>query len=53
MPVIGSSLVLNCAMLHAGVTRLSDEEFSDVMRRGMSWAVCIAIFDVYLLYCVK
>jgi len=38
MPVIGSRRVLKCAMLHDGVIRRSDDEFGEVMRRGMSAA---------------
>lgn len=43
MPVIGSRRVLNCAMLHDGVTRRSEVEFGEMMKMGTSRAVCIDI----------
>ena len=41
MPVMGSSLAFNWPMVHDGVIRRSEEEFSDVIWRGMSPAVCM------------
>ena len=39
MPVIGSSLVLSCAIVQDGVMRRSEEEAVDVIKMGMSRAV--------------
>lgn len=39
MPVMGSSLVLNCASVHDGEMRRSDEAFGDTIRRETSFAV--------------
>jgi len=43
MPVTGSSFALSWLMVHEGVIRRSDEEFSDVIKRGISPIVCILI----------
>ena len=40
---MGSSRPLRCAMVHDGVTLRSDEEFSDVISRGMSVAM-VSVF---------
>lgn len=39
MPVTGSSLVLRWAIVQDGVTRRSDDEAVEVIRRGMSRVV--------------
>ena len=39
MPVIGSSFVFNCAMVHDGVIRRSEEEAVEVIKSGTSRAV--------------
>lgn len=38
---MASSFALNWPMVHDGVMRRSDEEFSDIIEIGMSAAVCI------------
>lgn len=44
MPVTGSSFALSCPMVHEGVIRRSEWEFSEVMDIGMSPAVWKLIF---------
>jgi len=47
MPVMGSRRPLSWEMDQDGVTRRSDDEFSDLIRRGRSAAVFItAVFGV-------
>ncbi len=41
MPVTGSSFALSWPMVHDGVMRRSEEEFSEVTWRGISPAVCM------------
>jgi hypothetical protein len=38
MPVTGSSRALSCVIVHAGLMRRSDDEFSEVISRGTSVA---------------
>jgi len=44
--VTGSSLAFNWPMVHDGVIRRSEEEFSDVIWRGMSPAACMLMLIV-------
>lgn len=41
MPVTGSNFAFSCPMVHEGVMRRSEEEFSEVTSNGMSPAACI------------
>jgi hypothetical protein len=45
MPVTGSSFAFSCPIVHEGVMRRSEDEFSEVIRRGISPAVCMLILD--------
>jgi hypothetical protein len=44
MPVTGSSFAFSWPIVHDGVTRRSEDEFSEVIWRGRSPAVCMLIF---------
>jgi hypothetical protein len=44
MPVTGSSFAFSWPIVHDGVIRRSEDEFSEVIWRGMSPAVCMLIF---------
>lgn len=45
----GSSLAFNWPMVHDGVIRRSEEEFSDVIWRGISPAACMLMLMVEAL----
>ena len=44
MPVTGSSFAFSWPIVHDGVIRRSEDEFSEVIWRGMSPAVCMLLF---------
>jgi hypothetical protein len=44
MPVTGSSFAFSWPIVHDGVIRRSEDEFSEVIWRGMSPAVCMFVF---------
>lgn len=46
MPVTGSSFAFSWPMVHEGVTRRSEEAFSELTRSGMSPAVCMLIVEM-------
>lgn len=47
---MGSRRALSWVMVHEGVMRRSDDEFSDVMSSGTSWAVEAIGRSLFLLF---